>query len=60
MPLIYIIAITIHMILDILMMYICERYYARKCKYNCDECKNWHCQYHECQYYKKKLEENAE
>ena len=45
----YILGTFLHMILDIICMWLCERHYARKCGYDCDKCKNWHCQYHECQ-----------
>lgn len=48
------IAITIYLILDILLMYFCERYFARKCNYDCTKCKNWHCQYLECERKRKK------
>lgn len=31
------------------------RFYARKACYDCSKCKNWHCQYFECQRKKSKL-----
>ena len=34
---------------DMILWYITEHYFAKKCNYDCSKCKNWHCQYHECE-----------
>lgn len=41
---------------DIVLMYITEHYYAKKCNYDCSKCKNWHCQYHECESKRNKID----
>lgn len=34
--------------------YIVSLYFARKCNYDCDTCRNWDCEYKRCQDRKKK------
>lgn len=43
-------------IVDVLQFYFTERYFAKKCNYDCSKCKNWHCQYHSCE--RKKHKQN--
>lgn len=34
-------------------------YNAKKCKYNCDKCKNWNCYHHYCERKRNKLKERG-
>lgn len=42
--------ILVHSILDLLFFI----YYSRKCKYNCDECRYWPCNFNNCKYKRNK------
>ena len=51
---------AIMMVISILIVhlidYLFTRYYSEKCNYNCDECRDWSCQWKECdRKWKKKL-----
>lgn len=54
--LIYFFASFFGFLYDIVLMYIAEHYYAKKCHYDCSKCKNWHCQYHECESKRNKID----
>lgn len=34
------------------------RYFSRKCRYDCSKCRYWPCPTRECEYRRKKLNEN--
>ena len=33
---------------DMLVLTLIHKHNAKKCKYNCDKCKNWDCPVHDC------------
>lgn len=52
----YLISMFIIMIIDIVFGAILEKHYlSKKCKYNCDKCKNWKCYKHYCDRKRKEL-----
>lgn len=40
---------------DNFLFHITALFYSKKCKYDCDSCKNWHCYYHSCKKKRDKL-----
>ena len=55
-----IVAIFFWFLYDVLLFYLTDRFYAKKCRYDCSKCKNWHCQYHECEGKRRKLQNSLE
>ena len=49
----YIIGILFYIICDFLTFKIGQKYYAKKCNYDCSKCKNWACNKYQCLKYSK-------
>ncbi len=51
--LVYMIGTGIYILSDFLCFKIGQKYYAKKCNYECSKCKNWACNKYQCMKYSK-------
>ncbi len=48
---------SLWILIDKLEFYFTEKFYAKRCGYDCQQCKAWSCRYKQCMYNKNKNEE---